>query len=329
MKILYAAQNNLSAKIQLSRFLEKMKDSSHTIKIAAYKNSSPKNVPINWTLNYLSNDDLPRLSSKVTSNLKIYYDQVKYYKPDLIISDMEVFTNHVGNLLNITTWQCSSALLNFGLERNYNLGFYKKFFFLSKKNEDHYIQRQTNFIVNSNKNFIYSHFGDMKLPPDIKKNFEWIRPYHSIGKISKLCHHNLVAGLVKNNKKIITLLRHYNDSVAFTDFLHEKYTNLILKDINNQAEFFCNLKNSNLFICEGQTSFLADAYYNNKHAIIFSDFQDTESAFNGLVSKKYSTGTIVYNITDSLDFLNGKDIIDNPYNNKVPYLHQKIEEIFE
>ena len=90
MKILYAASNSYGARLQLSRWLQAMQGSGHQIKIAAYKKSSPKRVNIDWTLNALLNIYQPDLLSTNNDNLSIYYEQVKDYAPDLVISDLEL-----------------------------------------------------------------------------------------------------------------------------------------------------------------------------------------------------------------------------------------------
>src|SRR5258706_5453728 len=99
MKILYAANNNINSLIQLSRFLRVI-SKQHHIKISAYKKSSPPSINIDWTLDALLNIFNPRLSLN-NDNLCIYYDQVKKFKPDLVISDFEYFTSSVAADLNV------------------------------------------------------------------------------------------------------------------------------------------------------------------------------------------------------------------------------------
>ena len=65
IKILYAAGNTSNSKIQLSRFLKAIADKPYTIKVAAYKNSSPS-IHIDWTLDYLLNI-LPELTAQPAS----------------------------------------------------------------------------------------------------------------------------------------------------------------------------------------------------------------------------------------------------------------------
>lgn len=326
LKILYAASENENAKIQLARFMKAMEGKPYIVKVAAYKKSSPP-INIDWTLDCLKNIFKPDYISLENDNFLTYFEQVKYYNPDLIISDLEYYTSHIANVLNVTLWQCSSSIINFGLvgEYKYNLGIFKRYAYLFNKNPLH-IQRLTHIMDNANCNFVYSHYGDVENPPPLKDGFEWIRPYHRAGKESVLCQHNVVAATLNNNKKILSLLKDYSDSVCFTEFLGESYTNPCLKDIRNEAEFSCNLRNSNLFVCEGQTSFLADAFYNGKYTAVLTNFEDTECVINSTISEKLNLSTSIYQPTEDLSPL--MNVVVTPtVNDKIKFLHEKIEEI--
>jgi len=326
MKILYAAGNNSNASIQLSRFLQAIEGKPYIIKVAAFKNSSPKHINIDWTLDCLLDMFRPETLSTEGENFDTFYRQIKYYNPDLIISDLEYFTSHIANILNITLWQCSSSLINFAIDFKYNAGLFTKYSYLLSKNNVLRTQRQINIIDNSNYNFVYSHLGDTSKPPSIKNKYQWIRPYHSVGKESIPCQHNVVAGLLNNNRKIFSLLQKYEDSVVFTDYPHERHKNLWLKDIENQEEYFCNLKNCNLFVCEGQTSFLADAFYNGKYCAVLINFKDTECVVNSTFSEYLKLSSNIYQPDSDLSVFLNKNIKTN-YNEEIKYLHEWIEEI--
>lgn len=323
-KILYAASNNQNAKVQLSRFL-KCVSPAIQIKVAAYKLSSPKNVSIDWTLDCLLNIYKPDLISANNDNLNTYYEQIKSYNPDLIISDLEYFTSHIANVLDITLWQCSSSLINFALTKNekYNLGLFKHHAYSLNRDPLH-TQRTINLIDNSNCNFVYSHYGDTELSPTLLENFEWIRPYHQIAKEYIPCQHYLTAGLSSNNKKILEVLKQYPDTVAFMEFQHERHQNVLVKDIRIEDEYFCNLKNSNLFICEGQTSFLADAFYNGKYSLIYPDYEDAESIINSSLSEHLKLGKVISYTTNLTDYIDSSVYYCD---NHIPYLHEKVNDL--
>lgn len=330
INILYAASDLENSKIQLSRFLKASENKAYNIKIAAFKKSAPKNVHIDWTLDALLDFFKPNTWSLENPNFHIYYEQVKSFKPDLIISDMEYFTSYVANTLNIPLWQCSSSLINYGIlkGKKYNLGLWGKYSFIIQQNALNRQQRDRYIIENSNKIFIYSHFGDLFPSPELNKNFEWIRPYHSIGKVSIPCEHNIVAGMLANDKKIFSLLNKYKDSVAFSEFELENYENILLKSMTNQEEYFCNLRNSNLFLCQGQTSFLADAFYNNKYSIVIPNFKDNECITNAIYSEHFKLSSNIYDIKSNIEKYY-KYIITSQYNNKIAFLHQKVDEFIK
>lgn len=286
IKILYAASNNQNAKLQLLRFVEAVKNKPYIVKIAAYKNSSP-DINIDWTLDSLLNIFDKEQINLNNDNYGIYFDQIKYYNPDLIISDLEYFTSYAANLLDITLWQCSSSIINFAFtkKQKYNMSIFKQYSYIFNKNPQH-VQRIVNILDNSNCKFIYSHFGDSDNPPEIQEGYEWVRPYFSLGKNSINCQHNIVVGILKNNKNILKAVKKSEDVVVFSEYIDEYYDNLQLKSIYNQQEYFCNLKNSKYFICEGQTSFLADAFYNGKKPLVITDYNDTECIINSTISEK-------------------------------------------
>lgn len=326
LKILYAAANNQNAKIQLSRFMDAIKGKPYIVKVAAYKKSSPE-MNIDWTLDCLLNIFEPEHISLDNDNFQTYYEQVKYFNPDLIISDLEYFTSYIANVLNTTLWQCSSSIINFSLvgEYKYNLGIFKKYAYIFNKNPIN-IQRLTNIMDNANCNLVYSHFGDVENPPPLRDNFEWVRPYHKVGESYIPCQHNIVAGTLGNNKRIISLLKQYQDSVYFSEFRDETYQDVALKDIKNHDEFYCNLKNSNLFVCEGQTSFLADAFYNEKYTVVLPDFEDSECILNSTISEKLKLSTSIYEKdVDLYSYINTQ--IPVHLNDKVKFLHERIEEL--
>lgn len=324
MKILYAAAHNQNAKLQLLRFLSAMEGSKHQIKIAAFKKSSPKDINIDWTLDALLNIYRPDLISLHSDNLSIYLEQVKSFAPDLIISDLEYFTSCVANELNIPLWQCSSSLINFALIRNekYNLGLFKYHAHALNRDTLH-SQRMVNILDNSNRNFVYSHYGDMAEPPSLLDGFHWIRPYHRIAKGYVPCQHFMTAALSVSDKKLIAFMKKYPDSVVFINEPRERYQNPQVKDIRIVDEYYCNLKNSVFYACQGQTSFLADAFYNGKYALIFPDYEDAESLTNSQLAQKIGIGSIM-TYSDSLP---EQSLIEPVYSDSVKYLHEHIGEL--
>lgn len=326
MKILYAASNNLNAKIQLSRFLKAMDGSKHQIKIAAYKISSPKDVNIDWTLDALLNIYKPDLLSLHNDNLNIYFEQIKNFQPDLVISDLEYFTSYVSSDLNLPLWQCSSSTINYALTRQekYGLGLFK-YHAHSLNRDTFHTQRTVNIIDNSNRNFVYSHYGDVERPPVLERGFEWIRPYSRVSKEYVPCQHYVTAGLLTADKIVLDVLKKYPDTVAFVENPQERHDNVQIKDIRIEDEYYCNLRNSIAFVCRGQASFLADAFYNSKYALIYPNFDDAESVTNSQLSSKFGTGRILSYVDELIPETLPK--VNPIFSSSVKYLHEHIEEL--
>jgi hypothetical protein len=326
LKILYAAGYSRNSRIQLSRFLAAVEDKPYQIKIAAFKRFSPK-INIDYTLDFMYNQydlnaGIEGLFSSRNENIKIYFEIIKSLKPDLIISDMEYFTSYIAMVLNIKLWQCSSSIINFAFKNP-----------LFKKTPNKYCSelycseynklKIKNLIINSDKIFVYSHLGDIITPPELVSGYEYVRPYSKIGMKNMMCKHHIVATMT-DNKKIISYLKKYRDCVLFSNN-NTGYRNIINKDLEDSEEYFCNLMNCDLFVTEGQESFLADAYYNEKHALVFPTPLDVEGIMSSGMSElnHLCSCNEVYN-TDP-EFLMNKKIKVN-FNN-IKYLHEKIDEL--
>jgi uncharacterized protein (TIGR00661 family) len=324
LKILYAASHNENSGLQLTRFLQAMRGTPHVLKISAFRASSPKNVHVDWTLDCLYSIFKPDNISLDNENFDIYYRQVISFAPDLIISDLEYFTSCLAIDRNIPLWQCSSVLINFAIKQDYGVGLFKNYSYLLQKNNSIKTQRLVNIIDNSERKFIYSHLGETQTPPIPKPGFEWIRPYHTLGKDHIPCRHHLVAGMLRNDKKILSLLKRHPDGVAFSRFPHENYPNLQLKDIVEQEEYFCNLRNCRLFVCQGQTGFLADAFYNGKYSLLMPDFEELECVTNSVYSEYLGLATNIYQADLPIDNYLDRNVQVYP-KKRIRFLHQKIE----
>jgi len=315
MKILYAAGNTTSSLFQLARFSNHF-NTNDTIKIAAYKKSSPKNLSIDWTLDFLLNPfkkDL--LSLNDNENCSIYFNLIKSYKPDLIISDLEIFTSLIGIDLNIPVIQCSSSLLSFALEFKYlyHIGMNKyNYLFLN----EHENSRLLNIILNSNANYVYSHFGDIENSPNLKFGFNWISPYHSLGKISTIYEHEIVGINNCNDLNIINLISGTDDCVLFSKETNSKFENIQIKNIEEEKEYSCNVANAKKIICEANSTFLADAFYNNKKPIYSNHPFEYDVVLNGLCSSYLKTAYSIDEAKETCNF-NLKNCV-----RKNPYLHE-------
>lgn len=318
LKIVYAASDREGGSIQLLRFLQAVRHKNYNIKIAAFPKSNP-GISINWNLDCLKdmfNQDNFTIDN---DNLRVYYDQIKLFKPDLIISDLELYTSYIANTLNIKLWQASPLLIPYSHSFLCKLPYRSSYAYFYRNNNSNILLK--NLLANSEKKFIYSHLGDANVFK-IEEGFEWIRPYYIPGKSSRICEHEIVACTFKNDKKIIDLVKQY-EAVVFSKFKEEKYKNLIFKNLEDSEEYICNLKNCKTFISRGHTDFLADAYYNSKYSIIMPNVYDTECLINTMYSKLYKIASAKY--TDE-EIINKK--IEPNFNVNIKQLHEKIEEFF-
>lgn len=304
-KILYAAHNSYDAKTRLHRFIQNSND--FEIKIAAYKKSLIPGLT-NYVLDSLVNLYDSNIINYSGDALQNYYDFIKKYNPDLIISDFDPYTSYVANVLQKEIWQVSPNLLIHGLslKEKQKLSIRNDFFIHVKHLDTSSGYSVLNILNNADRKLIYSPFGDLTNSPELSSGFEWVRPYYLSFNESKACHHNLVAAFPVNNKKHLSFLKNYEDTVVFSNFINEYYKNIKLKNISNEIEYICNLKNCNMFFNQGHTCQISDAFYNKKFSYIYQDFNDLECLSNSKTADFYGIGKILY---DGLFEYNNKDIV--------------------
>lgn len=327
IKILYALSDSASTKIQLQRFLAVAKDYPYNIKIAAFKNANV-NCEVDWTLDALLNVKITK-ALKFNENYSIYSDQIKSFNPDLIISDMEYYSSMIGYELDIPVWQCSASLMNFAISKysKYKLGLFSNFSYLLNLVDE--IPVELNRIIgNSENNFIWSHFCDTENKLEFNNNFKFLRPYFTIGEKSPTCEHNIVAATLDFNKVMLNLLKQHKNTVVFSENSYERYQNIISKNINNFDEYICNIHNSNLFMCGGQTVFLSDAFYNGKFSIIIIDFNDRECIHNSLIAEKLDISKIIYEPDENISSYFNKPV-NMKFNSNILFLHEEINKRFK
>lgn len=318
MKIVYAAGNTISSKYQLKRFLSHM-NSTDSIKVAAYQKSSPSNISVDWTLDCLLNSlktQLPSIS--YNENYNIYKEIVKGYSPDLIISDLELFTSEIGFELKIPVIQCSSHLLWKALTNRskYNLGIcsFNRYLYSNDLNKNIYLSK---LFEKSYQNYIYSHYGDLENPPDLEKGYQWITPYHLVAKKSIVSEHEIVGVSPNNDIDVLNVLQNYDDAILFNNNSNYNYDNINIKNLDNEEEYISNVRNAETLICEANATFLADAFYNGHHPIYSVDDWSFDSVVHGLATKHFGIGMDIKN----------KKIYDTKARQQIvsrknPYLHE-------
>ena len=317
MRILYALSDRYGSQVQYIRFLQNAPPNS-IIKVAGYA-SKCNLINLDWNLDALKDAiDLKTVSLK-NENVSIYASQIESFRPDLIISDLELITSYIAIAHKIPLWQVSPLLFYYATtnEIKSELNSRRRFSYIFKphlkaKDFIHYA------ITNSSKNLIYSYFGDAHDFP-IASNFEWVRPYFYSANQSKAAEHHCCATLLTNNKRHLNKIKDQEDTVLFSSFENENYSNIKIKNISNTSEYIINLKNSNYVACSAYTDFMADCFYNKKFANLFVDFDDIECVVNYLCAEHLNVGKAIMNALSNQS-------IDPKVNSKIKFFDQHLVE---
>jgi hypothetical protein len=189
VKILYAAGNRPGSFLQMQRFLQSVKNQNHIIKLAAYK-SSMGNLFIDYTLDCLLNFTNTNSNISFNSNYNYYYNEIRRFAPNLIISDFEIYTSIIAIETNIKLWIASPVLLFYALNKKLKdeIGIYKNYSYLfnAKSTKKNYIRY---LLHNSDKLFIISHLCDFNKRPELLPKYEWVRPEFILD-----CNHSISDG---------------------------------------------------------------------------------------------------------------------------------------
>lgn len=314
IKILYAAGNRLGSYFQAKRFLDSIKHKNYNIKIAAYK-LSLGNMNADYMLDSLLNFTNPNEIS-FNGNYTYYYNEIKRFAPDIVISDFDIYTSIIALELNIKLWQFSPINLYYAMnnEVKYNIGIHKKYFHLldSNNKRNGYI---TNILNNSDKRFVLSHLCDSNKNNIITDNFEWIRPNFILEDGTKKTDYLIV--LPKPNKNIIFSLKE-KQSILFSSFAQETYNNIEVIDILKENDYNKCIEKCNHYVSDGTAVFLADAFYNQKYCISFPRYDDIETIIGSMTNEYYGFGSSNYNETYKINI---------EINNKVKFISEHLGQL--
>ncbi len=175
-KILYVAGNREGSYEQLKRYLPLFKTSKHIFKIAGFKKSI-KELNADYCLDALLNFANVKRSFPPNGNFAYYVKQLNEFKPDLIISDLEIYTSTYAIDANIPLWQVSPAILYYGLtefdKRAIGTHKYNSYMISASISRQQYIKHILNY---SSRKLAISHLSDFKDRPKLLQGFEWCRP---------------------------------------------------------------------------------------------------------------------------------------------------------
>jgi hypothetical protein len=316
MKILYAASNRLGSYYQLKRFLQSVQHKNYNIKIATFKKSLG-DLNADYMLDSLLNFTNPEEIS-FNGNYVYYYNEIKRFNPDLIISDFEIFTSTIALELNIKLWQFSPINLYYGIDNNikYNLGIHKNYFHLldSSPKKNGYI---LNILNNSNRRFILSHIADTSHHKIIANNYEWARPNFILGDASENIDYFI--SLAQSNKNIIHELKNKN-SVLFSSLAYETFGDMKVLSFLEEHLYSKYIESCKYFISDGTATFSADAFYNQKYNISIPRYDDIETIITAMVNQYYNLGCISNNFDQS-------NKINIEINEQVKFISEYIEEL--
>lgn len=340
MKILYSAGNRVGADSQLFRFLKKC---DHEIKIAAYVKSSESLYHIDWTLDALyhnyskvdreklfdlfKSNNIPRVGMK---EIELLVEEIADFSPDLIICDYEPILATIATAMGIELWYCSPVHLLDGIKWKYGQLKYNGLLENTRKN----LSR----LPKANKTFVYSIFGDMVNAPELKYGYEWIRPYHIDATSS---NNDIGVAVIPDSGRISELSKILNciPPFCFTLFGHSTYNLSHLESINLSSinTYSKVLSNCRWMLSTGETSFLADAFYNKINKVCLApNLNDQEALLNAILCEYYKFGDDVaqveyleqYSVEKLANSFNeSNDRMYELSNTNIGYLHEKLESI--
>lgn len=295
-KIWYAANNTINSKLQLYSVLKELSNIPDIqVKVSGYKNYVPNNMKLDFVLDSLldvyekTHEYCEEFNLLPSSHaLNSYLNLITMFDPDLIISDFEIITSYIAtnaSALHTKHWIASTGLLYnaLSLTPKLHVGIVSP------------ILRQTiaaknlkASLINCDRRFVISHFGDVLNNFTLYKQYEWVRPEvstHSSNDID-----GVVATFANPNYKQLSYLKNnglpnlkvYTDKPFNTKYFSAKsyYSEDYSKDIASSI----------IGVNNGESLFLADNFYNRKHSLIFTDFDDLESVLNATLTELLFTG---------------------------------------
>ena len=304
LKIVYGAGNRTGSDSQLLRFLDNV-NKNYEIKIAAYLKSSESLPHIDWTLDALHYK--PSNSYKIkklfghsgpgflnAENAKLLINDIAEFGPDLIISDGEYITANVAKTLSVRLWYCSPLHLFDGIIWERNQIRYAAL--LSK------LRPFLRALPEADKIFVYSPFGDIKFRPTLRDGYEWIKPYYR-NVLNK--NNGFGLAIVPNTERISVLSKMLNcvefNLKLFSNY-NEKFSNIKTENLSQKNEYDMSLCLCSWIFSTGETSFISDAFYNEKYVCISPSLNDFESILNAILYNNYNLGNDIGQIELAPDY---------------------------
>lgn len=341
MKILYSAGNRIGANTQLQRFLTNLSD-GHTVRIAAYLRSSRSFQHIHWTLDALQHNILPKKRSQELQqifghsgvplvnmeNATVFLSEVVEFEPDLIISDGEPISAHIAKALGVRLWYCSPLHLLDGID--WEKGQLRYLSLLENT------RKMLSKLPEAENNFVYSPFGDIRFRPVLKSGYEWILPYHNSIEKSPAEQQETIFVLNDFDRfpPLTKVLNSLSTKIALASPFGESFTNIDHYSVDDTNVYNALLKGCSRLITTGETSYVADAFYQEKGICITPSLDDPESLLNGILIREYGIGIdmaqvelmgsfALEEVEQAIAFEVDKEFLSRQ---NLQYLHQKVED---
>ena len=319
MKILYAADNRYGSFFQLKRFIDSIKNLNIELKISTYQKSLGT-LDSDYNLDCLLNFTNPDASFSKNGNYDYYKNEIKRFSPDLIISDLEIYSSLIALEEDIELWQVSPLLIYYALpfDIRYRIGINKTYSFLLNKNINK--NKQLNYIIaNSNKKFVVSHLCDTNKNIKLNGGFDWIRPDFVLAETDQN-YFNFMVVEQNNNKNIINSLKDTKSTLFFYNY-NEIYDNIKIFNILDEIKYGVALEKYKTIITDGMSSFVSDAFYNQKSILFDVDYKDIESVLISNINSYFGIGKIIHNLSETDSIFPEKIVI----NNDIKFLHEEIK----
>lgn len=160
MKILYGISPNIGSTYQYLRFKQSC---PFTTKVAGYYTHTQDLPHLNYIL-----DSIGFIHKSQENFKKQFFQHVKEFQPDLVISDLEPYTAEAAIQLNIPLWYCSSLFLYPALGYFIRNDDYHHAIYTALHNVELRIQQ-------ADKKLIYSPFGSLDFF-QLDKKYQWVEP---------------------------------------------------------------------------------------------------------------------------------------------------------
>ncbi len=327
MKILYAANNSFGSFLQMKRILPFL--NKHDVRIAGFKKYL-FNISADYTLEALDALNKNKLIAKKC--VRKYIDEIDSFGPDLIINDLHYYTSLAASELNIKYWIVNSTLLYKAIPKDIRSKLkINATYGHAVGNDSDYNKFQ---IKNAERVFVYSYLCDVPMAPiiDDPDRYEWVRPYtapysgpgYVRGVSGTPDHERFVVALNRTNKPLVRWFGALKDVNLYSMNDYEKYKDIQHRNLFSD-KYSEDLSTALLVINRGETSLVADAFYNKKYVLIYPNYNNIDTIINSYFVSHFNIGEKIQtrNTFEQINTLESDKLkISLFINNNVKFLHE-------